>query len=92
MRRMGSMGVIMNKMPKEELHILRHSLGLRPGQNGYRNYFVTGKGSRDYPVCETLVRKGYMTKNIDPLNEMEREYVYRVTESGKRVAKEEARE
>lgn len=76
-------------MNYKELHILQHSLGLRPGQNGHRNYFVTGEGSEDYPVCETLVHKGYMTKAIDPLNEMEKEYVYRVTESGKKAAEGE---
>ncbi len=79
-------------MNYKELHILEHSLGLRPGQNGYRNYFVTGEGAEDYPVCESLVRKGYMIRNIYPLNEMERDYVYRVTESGKSAVKEGARE
>jgi len=76
-------------MNYKELHILQHSLGLRPRQNGNRNYFVTGEGTEDYPICEELVCKGYMTKAIDPLNEMERDYVYRVTEKGKEVATKE---
>ena len=45
-------------------HILRHSLGVPdPGQtNMYRNHFVTGEGSTDYPDCMALLGLGMMTR------------------------------
>lgn len=46
------------------LHILQHSLGLDQFGRGrqYRNYFVTGEGSDDFPVCMALVEQGLMTR------------------------------
>lgn len=42
-----------------ELEILRHSLGLKNNGSSrqYRNHFVTGEGSDDYPHCVALVGK-----------------------------------
>lgn len=50
--------------PVRGLHILQHSLGVdKYGQgNQYRNHFVTGEGSTDYPDCQALVRAGLMTR------------------------------
>jgi hypothetical protein len=50
--------------PSRGLHILQHSLGVdRFGQgNQYRNHFVTGEGSTDYPDCQALVAAGLMTR------------------------------
>lgn len=50
--------------PARGLHILQHSLGVdKHGQGAqYRNHFVTGEGSTDYPDCEALVAAGLMTK------------------------------
>ena len=46
----------------KKLSILQHSLGLNEYGQGeqYRNYFVTGGGSNDHPVCKELVRMGLM--------------------------------
>ena len=51
-------------MNTEQLAILRHSLGLRDDGRGraYRNHFVTGEGSTDYPHCMALVDAGLMTR------------------------------
>ena len=46
-------------MNKRELGILRHALGW---PKNYRNYFFTGEGSDDYPVCESLVAAGMMER------------------------------
>ena len=48
----------------KQLQILRHSLGLRDDGKGreYRNHFVTGEGSDDYPSCVALVDAGLMTR------------------------------
>jgi len=52
-------------MIDQKLHILQHSLGLNQYGEGnqYRNYFVTGPGSRDYESCCELVTEGLM-KNL----------------------------
>lgn len=46
----------------DKLHILQHALGV--GDYGdkpsYRNHFVTGVGSTDYPICQALVEQGLM--------------------------------
>jgi hypothetical protein len=49
-------------MNTEQHQILRHALGLGRSSREYRNHFVTGPGSTDYPHCEALVAAGLMTK------------------------------
>ena len=62
-------------------HILRHSLGLTSGDNAYRNRFITGPGSKDYPDCEALVAMGLMRRRDG--NELSGgDPVYAVTEEG----------
>lgn len=75
-------------LTKQELHVLQHSLGLTRGKAEYRNHFVTGSGSVDFPICEGLVEKGLMSKRRDPFNEMSEQFVYHVTEEGRQKAKE----
>lgn len=45
------------------IHILQHSLGVDQYGRGeqYRNHFVTGEGSKDYPTCVLAVALGLMT-------------------------------
>ena len=47
----------------EQLHILQHALGIdRYGQgNPFRNHFVTGTGSLDWPQCNELVQRRLMS-------------------------------
>jgi hypothetical protein len=49
----------------EQIHILRHSLGVPDaGQtNMYRNHFVTGEGSVDHPDCIALTKMGFMRRH-----------------------------
>jgi len=49
-------------MTPKQLHILQHSLGLDDCGRGrdYRNHFVTGEGSTDYPDCLALCELGLM--------------------------------
>lgn len=72
----------------EQHHILRHSIGLTQGSIEYRNHFVTGPGSTDYPHCEALVAAGLMLRykgnaltGGDPF--------YAVTDKGKELARRE---
>lgn len=69
-------------MPAKRLDILRHALGIRPGQRAFRNHFVTGPGSTDYEHCEALVAAGLMSKRQgSPLSGGDP--VYQVTEAGR---------
>lgn len=51
-------------MDAEQLHILRHALGI--GDCGtkppYRNHFVTNVDSSDHPHCMALVERGLMSR------------------------------
>jgi hypothetical protein len=46
----------------EVLHVIQHSLGADQFGRGqqYRNYFVTGEGSIDHPICMEAVERGLM--------------------------------
>ena len=69
-------------MNAEQKDILRHALGLGRGSREYRNHFVTGKGSTDYPHCEALVAAGLMQRRPGhPLSGGDP--IYWVTESGR---------
>ena len=69
-------------MNDEQLDILRHSLGLGRSDREYRNHFVTGPGSTDYPHCEALVTAGLMKRREgNPLSGGDP--IYSVTEAGR---------
>lgn len=55
----------MTDVSNQQLHILRHTLGLRDDGSGrsYRNHFVTGPGSTDFDNCEALLSMGLMRKS-----------------------------
>jgi len=67
--------------------ILRHALGFgRRTRPGWRNHFVTSRGSDDYDDCEALVAAGLMTKREgSALSGWDA--VYTVTAEGKAVAR-----
>ena len=46
-----------------ELHIMQHAIGVDQYGRGeqYRNHFVTGEDSIDWPICNALVERGLMT-------------------------------
>ena len=70
----------------EQRDILRHALGLGCSAREYRNHFVTGPGSTDYPHCEALVSAGLMARREgNPLSGGDP--VYTVTYEGKAVAR-----
>lgn len=69
----------------EDLHILQHSLGVDQYGQGdqYRNRFITGEGSTDYPFCMDLVRRGLMVRRDgNPLTGGDD--LFTVTDEGKR--------
>lgn len=66
----------------KQAHILRHALGLTRSSREYRNHFLTGPGSTDYPHCEALVRSGLMRRDEGHVLPG-RDWIYVVTEAGK---------
>ena len=69
-------------MTNEQRDILRHALGLGRGSREYRNHFVTGPGTTDYPHCEALVTAGLMRRrDLNPLSGGE--LLYSVTDAGR---------
>lgn len=66
------------------LQILQHSLGLDQFGRGnmYRNRFITGEGSIDYPHCMALVERGLMERRgFSALTGGD--WFFEVTEAGK---------
>ena len=67
------------------LHILQHSLGVDQFGQGkqYRNHFVTGEGSTDYPHCMSAVDAGLMYRRdgSDITGGMD---LFHVTDAGRR--------
>ena len=72
-------------MENKSIQIMKHALGISNGGKEYRNYYVTGPGSDDYEYCEALFARGFMVRHPNHLNEMNVEYIYIVTEEGKRA-------
>lgn len=69
---------------KKEVEIMAHALGLNSEKVSFRNHFVTGPGTTDFPICENLKKQGLMRKDkmaflSDP--------IYHVTEKGKKIIK-----
>lgn len=75
--------------PARGLHILQHSLGVDKYGHGrrYRNHFVTGPGSVDYPDCCALCGAGLMVRGAgSPLSGGDD--VFSVTRDGERYVTE----
>lgn len=75
----------------QQLEILQHSIGAdqygRIERYSNRDYFITGLGSDDYAVCETLVESGLMT--MTPGNEITGGGdVFRVTDAGRNFVRD----
>ena len=69
----------------EELHVLRHSLGLDMHGRGrqYRNHYCTGEGSTCWPTIQTLITKGLMVAGH---TQSSGNNFFHVTREGKRMA------
>ena len=71
-------------MKKRHLEILQHSLGVDQYGRGnqYRNRFVTGPLSTDWPDCMELTELGFMRRR-EPHEFFGMEYLFTVTDAGK---------
>ena len=69
----------------EQLHILRHSLGINHGDEMYRNHFCTNEATVDWPHCTALVEMGLMTRQKGGTL-TGGDDVFFVTDEGKQVA------
>lgn len=73
-------------MTNEQREVMRHALGLNRGSREYRNHFVTGPGTTDYPHCEALVAAGLMTRR-DGNQLSGGDQIYSVTDAGRAALK-----
>jgi hypothetical protein len=76
-------------MTPEQRDVMRHALGLGRSDREYRNHFVTGPGSADYPHCEALVAAGLM-KRFPPSSLTGGDDCFTVTATGRIVARGKA--
>jgi hypothetical protein len=53
----------------------------------YRNYFVTGEGTDDWPDCQALVLLGLMVR-YDPRELTGNDYCFKVTDEGRAYVRE----
>lgn len=71
----------------QQLHLLHHSLGVRPDQREpYRNYFHAGPGHDDMPDLEDLERLELMKRGRTPAFCDQTDVVFHVTDAGRRLA------
>lgn len=68
------------------LSVLQHALGLDEYGRGsmYRNHFVTGEGSSDWPFCLDAVARGLMSRRESSLCGGDSLFI--VTDAGKQFA------
>lgn len=71
----------------QQLHLLHHTLGLRPDQREpYRNHFVAGPGHDDMPDLEELERLELMKRGRTPAFCNPADVVFHVTDAGRDLA------
>lgn len=75
-----------NLLTEQEHEIMTHTLGLNRSLSAFRNHFVTGEGSIDYPICERLVASGFMTKRAGNVLSGGDD-IYSVTDAGRAALK-----
>ena len=71
-------------MNSDQIHILRHSLGLTRGTTEYRNHFVAG--GKDIKACRDLTAAGMMEEH-PPREVSGGSPFFTVTEAGKQAAR-----
>ena len=72
---------------ESQLHILHHTLGLRPDRREpYRNYFVAGPGHHSMADIESLVESGLMVVARSPSFLDKDDITFMVTSSGREYA------
>lgn len=79
------------KLTPDQLHVLRHALGIGEAGTGrqYRNHFVTGAGTADHSLCTGLVEAEMMARHAG--NALSGgDDVFTVTERGRAAAVAEA--
>lgn len=79
----------MNTATEHQLHLLHHTLGVRPDQRKpYRNHYVAGPGHHSQSDLEQLEAAGLMEHATPPRFLADGDVVFRVTEAGRSYALE----
>jgi hypothetical protein len=66
----------------EELHVMEHATGWNSREPLYRNHFVTGEGSDDWPIIQGLCQRGLMKMMRKPSALSGGDPVFSVTQAG----------
>ena len=72
-------------MTERQIGLARHALGLSYKRTSYRNYFVTGDDSTDFPDWEAMVKGGFATRR-GPVKVLGGDYCYHLTRAGATAA------
>lgn len=72
----------MPDMSDRQIALARHALGL-PNKHcmSFRNYFVTGEGTTDYPDWEAMVAGGFARRR-GPMKMFGGDYLYHLNRTG----------
>lgn len=70
------------EITKKQEHIIRHSLGIDYAEQPYRNYYMIYSNSDGFDELEKLVELGLMTRRRNNLEEVNKSYIYHVTDKG----------
>ena len=74
----------MSDLTKNQIDILKHTVGFDSGTPFYRNHFVAGEGHYDMPDIKILVEADMMIERKAP-SWMNDDPVFLVTEKGKEL-------
>lgn len=71
----------MSEMTERQIDLARHALGLTYKRVSYRNAFVTGEGSTDFPDWEDMVKGGFAWRR-GPVKIFAGDYCFHLTRAG----------
>ncbi len=74
------------RLTAKERHILRHTLGLTRSKESYRNRFVTGPDTDDWPMVQALCTRGLMVARGGPQAIIGGMTVFQATDAGRIAA------
>ncbi len=73
----------MKRPTAKQIHIMKHTVGFRYGEQSYRNHSLAGEGHHCMDAIESLVEQGLMKEYVTPVWTGYEDRVFFVTEKGK---------
>lgn len=79
------------RLSLNQIQLMTHALGSEKSEKWYRNHFVAGSGSSDYPELCALEKENLMARAKTPAFCDPKDIVFQVTAKGKEELKEHYR-